>query len=97
MTYSIFGEGSIRLPYTSNYVKACGDLFNEPAHFVAQPYIVALSNDVSVYGINELMDALNAEESCVFRADDLESLDIAFTQICDNITQDLWFLSGPKL
>ena len=91
----VIGTGSTFKPYTSGYVEYCGAYFKGTDF--AKPYFISLSRSVSQAGINNVVDSLGIQLSNYFMADDLASLNTAFTSIMNDIVNELWHLNGPSL
>ena len=92
----ITGGGSYMLDITSEYVREWASRFAGSPPF-ATPFVIALSDAVSDRGINDIKTYLNAPEANVFSANDSESLNRAFKEIMNKITNELWHLNGPRL
>ncbi|MDR2649652.1 MAG: VWA domain-containing protein [Clostridiales bacterium] len=95
--FQLAGAGdSSTISLTTNYLKKCASDFFASTNF-ARPFLIALSESVSTQGLTDIASGLNAPASNVFRADDLASLNAAFTSIMNEITNELWHLNGPEL
>ncbi len=94
-TSQIAGNGSTLDPAGTAYVNAIGHFYKD--HSFAKVYVIGFSSLRSeLESVNDIAEACSTS-SRVFTADSSDALNTVFSEIQQDIVQDLWYLQGPNL